>query len=352
MRRRTRRSPPRPPPRESSARSLPPASSSADFRRHGSLRQGAETTGVHRVRPVGVRIDRGALEPDVPLPAGEQVHTRAAHHHAVGAALGTEAEVAAAVRLAAEPAAVLDRSRRHVRPHHLRPALLAPYGWQLNELALSLVRDTAEHEARHDERDDRAAVDPAVTHRVADDEEARLGSRRRPGGGRGRECEHRENGATDQDSPHGAPRVLRSSPRKRFASPRSEKELRAGESAVSPALRAVFAWDALGGGRSLSCARARQRPARARSGLRLSPATPSLSLRPAAARGSNVSNPHAVQAKRSARTTQTQTKPYCTKPTGDRALPLAKFLIPASECAALASYFRSLFDSMSNHMAN
>ena len=157
------------------------------FRVTGLCRQGAERAAVHRVPPVGVLIDRGALDRDVPVPAGEEVHARAAHHHPVQAADRTEAEVAAAVRLAAEPAAVLDRARRHVRPHHLRPALLAPYGRQLDDLDLRLLRDTAEHEARHDERDDRRPVDAAVTRRLADDEVARLGGARAPGGRRGRE---------------------------------------------------------------------------------------------------------------------------------------------------------------------
>src|SRR5439155_6381060 len=54
---------------------------------------------------------------------------------------------------------------------------------------------------------------------------------------------------------------------------------RAGKRGFRPA-PCCFALEALLGGRPVSCARARRRPARARCGLQLSPAAPGLSLRP------------------------------------------------------------------------
>src|SRR2546421_1229026 len=67
-------------------------------------------------------------------------------------------------------------------------------------------------------------------------------------------------------------------------------ELRAGESAVSPALRAVLVFDALDG-LAAWCARARRRPARAQGGLRLSPRyADRLASGPSPGSASNVSN--------------------------------------------------------------
>src|SRR5205823_14147753 len=95
-----------------------------------------------------------------------------------------------------------------------------------------------------------------------------------------------------------------------------QTELRGPESAVSGPLRAVLIWDRFGG-RSLSCARARQRPARAQSGLRLSPRCAGV-LASGLSRndGRNVSN-LVCATELPFESTQAQCA-LSTKPTGDR----------------------------------
>ena len=128
---------------------------------------------------------------------------------------------------------------------------------------------------------------------------------------------------------------------------RWDKELRGPESAVSGPLRAVSLWMLCWVGGPLPCARARQRPARARSGLRLSHRYRGcLSLRPLAQRrlkrfeplwrrgGGVTSRYDAANQRRDRtkrRTSPTQAKPYCTEPTGDRVSRWRSSLAPGEE---------------------